>query len=243
MKYTLLLLAISYVATQDVTNCATSASGTSCVTCDGTNCTKCYKGFVSSNQCAALNSANTGCIVGGDSATKCAVCDPSTHFMFGDVCIANPTNGGTVTGWMDKCIYYTGTSATAAKCYACSTKPTANTATVASETVDVSCSATAIDVSNCKAQGQISTATPENTFPCRLCNPGYTLIAADNTCANTSVVAGCAKGTSGASPTCEWCELGTYAMKKANVCTKIATGYSAILSVVSMIVALMFANF
>jgi hypothetical protein len=59
-------------------NCA-GTFDTWCLSCDGTDCGICAKGYLNSGRCLPLANPILHCLVGGTSATTCGMCAPGYH--------------------------------------------------------------------------------------------------------------------------------------------------------------------
>ena len=233
-------------------NCA-GTTATWCVYCLGSSCQSCAKGFpaTADTKCTAPTTAIANCISYSD-ATTCSACQAG-RVLISNVCELPDTP---LTG----CYMYTGTTKANAVCTACNTDlyPAASTGTPADSysTAGVktisACQATKPTAANTPglidgcANHYASNASTGAVFiwECAMCKATH-FWASATSCVNgttsPNTLGGCAMGT--APSTCTMCHT-THQMTEPNVCT-LAPGatYSAILSVVSMIVALMFANF
>lgn len=212
---------------------------------------------MNAGDCATATTTVTNCAVYA-TATTCSMCAAGYYFN-GTTCPANPTTVANCGSWF-----------TDGNCNGCKNgfRPTntADSGTAAAgaqtgpndikECRAMSAGAIQTKHTNCEVVNLISTYAAAATIPavteigCKVCNSGYYLQtpnvnqnhATDSPCFSaTGDLANCVTGTASKCNQCRW---GFYQAEYQGKCTTVTTGkYSAILSVVSMIVALMFANF
>lgn len=240
------------VTAQAQANCAGTTS-TWCLSCVGTSCNQCAMGFSdpTTTKCTAPTTAVTGCAAYSN-ATTCSACNPGL-LLISNACSAPST---LITG----CYSYRGTAITDANrfCTSCNADLYPGGATDTSfttaggDTTIVSCNSakpaqntgTAADlITGCANHypSQVSAANGTWAWGCRWCKSTHYKVSETSCVSGATDNVGCAVGT-GANA-CTVCHV-THQMTEPNKCTvKPGSTYSAILSVVSMIVALMFANF
>mgnify|MGYP007069301172 CR=1 FL=1 len=110
-----LMLALGLVVTQNIANCAHKVgdelTGTYCLSCDGSICTRCYNGFVDNGRCALHNIPN--CLrAEKDTAGRviCKECSAGYHVTpqypetYPNACSPNPTSGS--TSYVENCGFY-----------------------------------------------------------------------------------------------------------------------------------------
>lgn len=255
MKYTLIaILAISStIYAAPVAVCGGSTS-TWCLACSGTACTTCAKGFPTASgtdvgKCKVQATPVAGCAV-ALSDTECSRCEAGKM-------LSSATSCTTPTAITDCYSYRAEGTALTPTCTSCNagkfpsgTNKTSYTTTGGITTL-FGCQASTPGaqalIGNCanhyakQVQDVSTNIAADYTIACKWCNAGYYLSADNLTCtAQGTDRVGCSQGTS---TTCSIC-FSSHQMQEANVCTAApGAKYSAILSVVSMIVALMFANF
>ena len=261
MKFTLLLIASIAVSvyTADTPNCSTGNTASMfCYSCGASDCLGCVGGFLTGGKCTTVT-AVTGCWE-YSSTTACSMCNSGQYVTSDNKCASNPTSGAT---FVDKCAAYkyVGGTTAAVKCVACSGFTVATGELLDGVNTVATCSATALTgdcaisipltfaapAARILADGssRVLAATAAATQECYACSGTFVLdtVASPKACvaASDTLTAGCIKKNASG---CTVCNPSSHQMREATKCTaKPTTGYSAILSVVSMIVALMFANF
>ena len=228
-----------------------------CVACStGNACTACVGGYVKDGKCTAFDTTvvkTDNC--GVYNSSGCLYCLPNFGRASATSCVAYPT-----TKTPTECGIYRWDSALttpALICTGCLTKSvttaaaSAGTATMFQTTACHATETTTSIITNCSvleatAALTAASSTTSNT-KCIMCATGYSLNSASTgSCVanpTTGNLVGCGQ-FSDAGTTCEWCNPSTHQMAESQKCSaKPTAAYSAILSVVSMIVALMFANF
>lgn len=240
---------IGSIYAQTTNNCSGGTATLYCVNCVASNCVQCYGGFVDAGKCKAPTTAVSNCWSYTD-ATNCSNCMdgyyfPTTARSGADTC--KPYTGLTSpTVPTTQCALYTRVTDSTVKCDACKS----GLATAGATATGITTCTSAGMPSNCAAvlfltdpapapSGRRVLAAGDNK--CVACNAGFILNSTNNVCGADTTNPGCAvwDGT-----TCAFCRPTTHQMAETNKCSaKPAGAYSAILSVVSMIVALMFANF
>lgn len=258
MKYTILtILAISATINAQASanpKCAGTASQW-CLKCVSNACITgyCANGYIKDSACTAPTTAKTNCSTYSGEAT-CSMCNPG-YVLNGNACESPDTPDASYTGDKAKCAMFRGTGA-AFFCTACALGKfvdgnastafaTAGVVTIGAcvDAVPTAVAPTATPDANCEYQtvsNAAGLATAGYTPACALCKAGYVKHTTTTACTSqTSTQSGCGEwdGTD-----CTACHI-THQMAEPKICTAKPTTYSAILSVVSMIVALMFANF
>ena len=135
IQVTLLVLSLSLVSIQTISNCeysiGDSISGTYCLSCNGSACTKCYNGFVDNGRCAKTTISN--CLwseKNSQGIESCKVCHPG-YYVVPDTasppgpftCLANPITGN--GSYRENCAHYVShPSQGVVLCHSCrSTRP------------------------------------------------------------------------------------------------------------------------
>lgn len=251
MKFTLLIVAAIIGSSLAQDKCINTTGSMVCAACTGTvaadkTCTACYMGFPSTGTCTALTATN--CIMGSAAAT-CTTC--ATGYYLNNagpaVCTLNPVSGA--AGYAADCGKYE-YNATAAGpiCANCGVKKSTTAGANGEQTCNGAAATTGCGLNLWNGGMAEAGGAGAGTAQCIECATGYqkTAIAGATshaTCINsgTEFQTGCLVGAT--ATTCTACNAPTYRMYETGKCQATGATYSAILSVVSMIVALMFANF
>lgn len=255
MKFTLsaiiaILAITSSINAEAKPNCAaTSTKASWCLKCVGTDCAdlSCANGWRDTNICKDPTTKISGCVLYSN-GTTCSQCT-SGQVLDAGACVEPTTK-------VDGCATYRGNKATSF-CTSCASGKqvggNANTAFVDGGITIGTCvdstpttpAPTATPDANCEWK-TVSSAQNVNTNgytpACEKCKAGWVKHATTTACTEQlSTRKGCGVWDGTDCIMCHW----THQMTEPNVCTDAptASAYSAILSVASMIVALLFANF